>query len=214
MSENNQTNLALLEVSTKPKIFFILGGPGSGKGTLCDQMVKVLGFQHFSTGDLLRKELEEHPESEFARTLRALMTEGKLVSSDLLLDLLIEKIKELKGPNVNILLDGFPRNKENVEIWKKKKLDIEFDVKAAVFLDCCFATMESNILERAKTSGRDDDNIETIRKRIETFEVHTKPLLEIFEKEQKIIKVDAEKSPDDIFKDVIEQFQERNISIY
>ena len=205
------SNITIYENPPKPKIFFILGGPGAGKGTLCDAMVKELGFHHFSTGDLLRKELEENPDSEFSRTLKSYMSEGKLVSSEFLLDLLFKKIKKLKDPNLKILLDGFPRNLENVETWNKKKLDIIFDFKLAIFLDCCFETMKSNILERGKTSGRNDDNIETIKKRIATFESETKPLVAVFEKEQKIIKIDAEQSPEIIFNEVLEKFKVRNI---
>lgn len=204
-------NCLIFEAPPKPMIFFILGGPGSGKGTLCEQLVKKLGFHHFSTGDLLRQELTQNQESEISQSIKTLMSEGKLVSSDLLLDLVSEKIKELKKPNVRILLDGFPRNEENVEIWKKKGLDQNFDVKMAFFLDCCFETMESNILERSKSSGRDDDNIETIRKRIETFELHTKPLVDIFAREHKIFVVDAEKSPENIFEVVVEKLKELNV---
>jgi len=197
--------------SSKPLIFFILGGPGAGKGTLCGQMVKELGFHHFSTGDILRRELEENPDSVFSTSIRNHISEGKLVSSELLLSLLTEKIKKLNENNVKILLDGFPRNKENLDVWKDMELDMEFEVKVSIFLDCSLETMESNILERAKTSGRSDDNMETIKKRIIVFETQTKPLLEIFEKEDKIIRVDAEKSPEHIFQEVKEQFKERKI---
>lgn len=195
----------------KPMIFFILGGPGAGKGTLCDKMAKELGFEHFSTGDLLRKELEENPESSISQTIKANIMEGKLVSSNLLLDLLANNIRNLKYPRPKILLDGFPRNFENIQIWKEKSFDQEFDVKSAIFLECCFETMESNVLERAKTSGRADDNIETIKKRIQIFDDHTKPLLELFEKDEILIVVDAEKSPDDIYLDVIDRLKERKI---
>lgn len=197
--------------SSKPTVFFILGGPGAGKGTLCDSLVRELGFHHFSTGDLLRRELAENPFSEYSSSIKTHISEGSLVPSRLLLSLLEEKIKQIKENDVKILLDGFPRNMENLDVWKGMALDEEFDVKMALFLDCCFETMESNVLERAKTSGRSDDNLEIIRKRIKVFETQTRPIIEHLEREEKIVRLDAEKSPEHIFREVKGILRERKI---
>lgn len=207
----NLNQKSKINESPKPMIFFILGGPGAGKGTLCTKIVNEHDFQHFSTGELLRKELTENPDSTISRTIKVIISEGKLVSSDLLLDLLVKAIKELKDPQPMILLDGFPRNQENLEIWKRRRLDQEFDVKMAIHLECCASTMESNIIERAQTSSRDDDTAETIKKRIEVFEKQTKPLLELFERDRLLFVVDAEKSPEEIYSKVIQKMKEEEI---
>ena len=195
----------------KPQILFILGGPGSGKGTVCDQLVKNCGFQHFSTGDLLRKEQEENPESEISKNIKNLMTEGKLVSSDILVDLIKNAIKKLKDPRAKILLDGFPRSQENIDVWTQKKMDEEFDVKFVLFLECGFETMEKRLMERAKTSGRADDNPETIKKRFDTFEHMTKPIIEFYEKNNKLVKINAETDANTVFNEVLEKFKEKGL---
>lgn len=78
-------------------------------------------------------------------------------------------------------MDGFPRNQENVDAWKAKMKDVckleflmNFDVDQAV--------MEERMLKRAETSGRSDDNPETIKKRLDTFHSMTKPIIEYYTK--------------------------------
>lgn len=74
----------------KPQIVFILGGPGSGKGTQCADMVEKYGFNHFSTGDLLRDFIKT--ECEEALQIRNLMSEGKLVPSKMLVEIVKRNI--------------------------------------------------------------------------------------------------------------------------
>jgi len=193
--------------ASKPQILFILGGPGSGKGTLCEQLVSKCGFAHLSTGDLLRKEQEEHPESE----LTQIMKDGKLVSSDILVDLIRAAIVKLNNPKAKILLDGFPRSQENIDIWAMKKMNEDFDVKFCLFLECGFETMEKRLLGRAQTSGRADDNPETIKKRFETFDSKTKPILEFYEKNGKLVKINAETDPDTVLAAVLKTFEEKGM---
>ena len=94
---------------TKPQIFFVLGGPGSGKGTQCDRLVENYGFKHISVGDLLRDEKEKGGSE--AEELDNLMKEGKLVSSNLVMKLMKKKLA-IEGC-CRYLIDGFPRNEEN-----------------------------------------------------------------------------------------------------
>lgn len=198
-------------IAVKPVVIFILGGPGSGKGTLCDQLVKECHFIHFSTGDLLRKEQEENSESDLSKTIKQLMTDGKLVPSGILVDLIRNAIKKLNGANVKILLDGFPRNQENIDVWKEKKMEEDCDARFCLFLECGFETMEKRLLGRAETSGRADDNPETIKKRFETYENETKPILEFFETKNKLVKANAESDPMTVFNAVIEKLKEKGL---
>lgn len=86
------------------------------------------------------------------------------------------------GPNNNIyLVDGFPRSAENYEAWKKVIGD-EVEIKTLLYLDCKLETLEARLLERAKISGREDDNIDTIRKRFRTYNDQTKPFLEYYKR--------------------------------
>lgn len=96
---------------TKPHIFFLLGGPGSGKDTQAEKLVQDYKFKHFSTGELLR--LEREKGGELAKTIDSYMKEGKLLPSSLVVDLLEAGIAE--GGNRRYLFNGFPRNRENWE---------------------------------------------------------------------------------------------------
>ncbi len=90
----------------KPHIFFLLGGPGSGKGTQSDKLVEEYRFKHLSTGDLLREEISKG--GEMAETIQKYMTEGKMLSSELVVKLLKKGIATYG--NRRYLFDGFPRN--------------------------------------------------------------------------------------------------------
>ena len=81
------------------------------------------------------------------------------------------------------LIDGFPRNADNLEGWNKIMADFA-DVRFTLFLDCPEKTMETRLLGR--NEGRTDDNIESIRKRFHTYQTETRPILDIFEKEVEI----------------------------
>jgi adenylate kinase family enzyme len=94
---------------TKPHIYFLLGGPGSGKDTQGENLIRDYKFKHLSTGQLLRMQKEKG--GELAKTIDAYMREGKLLPSSLVVDLLEEGIQE--GGNRRYLFNGFPRSREN-----------------------------------------------------------------------------------------------------
>ena len=75
---------------TKPHIFFLLGGPGSGKGTQAEYLIRDYKFKHLSTGDLLREEQQKG--GELAKTIDSYIKEGKLISSDLVVQLIDKSI--------------------------------------------------------------------------------------------------------------------------
>lgn len=140
----------------KPKIIFILGGPGSGKGTQCDIMTSRYGYVHYSTGDLLREFIKT--DCEEAAKIRAIIAEGKLAPSEMLVDIIKKNIFK-NGPNNKVyLIDGFPRSAENYEAWKKIFGD-DVDVKTLLYLECTLETLEARLIERGKSSGREDDNL-------------------------------------------------------
>ena len=91
----------------KAKVIFVVGGPGSGKGTQCEKIVNKYGYTHLSSGDLLREEVKSG--SERGKHLNELMQKGILVSNQLVLDMLkdamLAKMKTSKG----FLIDGYPR---------------------------------------------------------------------------------------------------------
>lgn len=180
----------------KAKIFFVLGGPGSGKGTMCELLKKKYNFEHLSTGDLLRAEVKSN--SILGQEANKYMIEGKMVPGDIPVKLIKNAIEEKKENNNLFIIDGYPRNKSNIEYWEKViKNDVE--IIGCLFLECSKKIMKDRILNRGKTSGRKDDNEEVFEKRIEVYLEETIPILEYFEKMDKLFKVSAEGSIEECF---------------
>jgi UMP-CMP kinase len=152
-----------LAARPKPQVLFVLGGPGAGKGTQCAKIVADYGFVHLSAGDLLREERQSGGET--GALIDTYIKEGKIVPVEITIELLRRamSLHALKG-SYNFLIDGFPRNADNLQGWNRA-MQNDADVRFVLFFDCSEQTMEARLLERGKTSGRSDDNIDSIRKR-------------------------------------------------
>ncbi|PKU82718.1 UMP-CMP kinase [Dendrobium catenatum] len=175
------------------KVVFVLGGPGSGKGTQCANIVRVFGFTHLSAGDLLRAEIKSG--SENGTMIQNMIKEGKIVPSEVTIKLLEKAM--LENGNDKFLIDGFPRNEENRAAFEEvTKIEPEF----VLFFDCPEEEMERRLLGR--NQGRDDDNIETIRKRFKVFLESSLPVVDYYNLKGKVRKVDAAKPIDDVFESV------------
>ena len=190
---------------SKARVVFVIGGPGSGKGTQCAKIKDEFKYNHMSTGDVLRTVVKEKKAPGW-QELEADMKEGKLISSQKLISFV--KVGIVASQNKKILLDGFPRNKENLDEWNKQMKDVA-DVVAVVYFELADEVMKERLLGR--NEGRADDNEETIAKRISTFNQETKPVIDAYEKEGKVIKIDASKSVDDVFAEVKQKFTEKNL---
>ena len=154
------------------KNIVIFGAPGAGKGTQSDYIVERYGLTHISTGDLLRKEIAD--QTELGKRIKSIMDAGQLVSDDIVIEMIDNAIgRDTKG----ILFDGFPRNVAQAEV-----------------LDQLLAKREELIrrmLERAKTSGRSDDNEETIKHRLVEYENKTLPVAAYYNKQGKELKING-----------------------
>ncbi|XP_025408349.1 adenylate kinase isoenzyme 1 [Sipha flava] len=176
---------------------WILGGPGSGKGTLCDKIVTKYGFTHISTGDLLRDEVNTG--SERGQELVKIMKEGALVPTSVVMELLNEKIKSKVATSKGFLIDGYPREKKQGE-------EFEIAIKPVdmvLYLESKDETMVQRLLKRAETSGRSDDNLETIQKRLQTFHANNDPIIEAYK--SKVVIISAEQSAEAVFAEAEKQ---------
>jgi len=174
----------------QPNIVFVLGGPGAGKGTMCELAESQLGWTHLSTGDLLRSEREAGGPT--ADTIEELMTAGELVPDEIVVTLLknaMEKVTRTTGKN-NFLLDGFPRSLSNLDEWYKV-FGRETELPKMLYFECPYPVLEKRILGRAKYSGRTDDNIESIKLRFDTFKEETLPTVELFKGKNKCVNIDT-----------------------
>ncbi|KAF3819864.1 hypothetical protein GH733_015373 [Mirounga leonina] len=103
------------------------------------------------------------------------------------------------------LIDGFPRNQDNLQGWNKT-MDGKADVSFVLFFDCNNEICIERCLERGKSSGRSDDNRESLEKRIQTYLQSTKPIIDLYEEMGKVKKIDASKSVDEVFDQVMKIF--------
>ena len=178
------------EACPKPNVVFILGGPGSGKGTMCELAETQLGWVHLSTGDLLRAErLKGGPT---ATTIEEFITAGKLVPNEITVTLLknaMEMATRTTGKN-NFLLDGFPRSLNNMEGWYEI-FGRDAELPKMLYFECPYDVLEKRIMGRAKYSGRSDDNLESMKLRFDTFKAETLPTVELFKGKNKCVEVDA-----------------------
>lgn len=182
------------------KVFFILGGPGSGKGTNCDYLVRDFGYTHFSAGELLR-EAAKGGTSEVAKKIGEILRSGHIVPSEITVELLRQSIADHPNPR-GYLIDGFPRKEDQAHMFE----DGIARAKAIVYFDCSEQTMESRLFNRASGAARDDDNAETIRTRFRVNVEQCMPVVERYKSEGRCYVIDANHDREQVYKDVKEVF--------
>lgn len=177
----------------RPFISFVLGGPGSGKGTQCAKIADTFGFVHLSAGDLLRKEMSS--DGENGAMIRDIIKEGKIVPSEITVKL-IRRATE-SSENHKFLIDGFPRCDEN-RIAFERIIGAEPDI--VLFFDCPEEDMMKRVLSR--NQGRIDDNIETIKKRLKVFDEFNLPVINYYSGKGKVHKINAIGTVEEVFERV------------
>ncbi|XP_015581030.2 probable UMP-CMP kinase 2 [Ricinus communis] len=176
-----------------PFMTFVLGGPGSGKGTQCLKIAKTFGFKHLSAGDLLRREILSN--SDDGAMILNTIKEGRIVPSEVTVKL-IKKEMELSD-NSKFLIDGFPRTEENRIAFEHI---IGAEPNIVLFFDCPQEEMVKRVLNR--NEGRVDDNIDTIKKRLEVFSALNLPVIGYYSKKGKLHTINAVGTVDEIFEQV------------
>lgn len=102
----------------KFEVLFILGGPGAGKGTLCYHISKQYGYVHLSAGDLLREERMK-PGSQYGELIENHIKNGSIVPVAITCSLLDRAMQASDNPHKRFLIDGFPRNQDNIDGWNE-----------------------------------------------------------------------------------------------
>lgn len=164
------------------KNIVIFGAPGSGKGTQSDLLVKKYGFKHISTGDVLRAEIKNG--TELGNTAKGFIDNGQLIPDSLMIDILASVYDSL-CPCEGVIFDGFPRTIPQAEALKEMLAKRGTEVSGMLELDVPNEMLIERLVNRGKTSGRADDNEETIRKRLDVYNNQTAPLIEWYKKEGK-----------------------------
>jgi len=175
----------------------ICGAPGCGKGTQSDLIVKKYKLKHLSTGDLLRKEIAE--KTELGKTAESYISQGQLVPDTMIIDILSKNVDNQEEGSNGIILDGFPRTVAQAEALEVmlKKLNKEITTLIDVKVD--EEDLINRLITRGQTSGRSDDNLETIQKRLTVYQTQTAPVNDFYKKLNKYTSVDGMGTIDDIF---------------
>jgi len=187
-----------------PEVVFVLGGPGCGKGTFSERIVQQFGYKHLSAGDLLRAE-RQRPGSAVGELIESRIKEGKLVPSEVTVGLVEQEMRNQGWEGGKYLVDGFPRSPDNSATWESM-LGGKTRLRFCLVIECSEECMERRLLHRGQTSGRSDDNIETIRKRFKTFQEESVPVIEKFERDNLVRKVNSEPGIDAVWHEVVAIF--------
>merc|ERR1719335_990303 len=133
-------------MSDIPTVVFVLGGPGAGKGTQCEKIVEHFdGWGHVSAGDCLRAE-RNNPDSADGALINERIREGKIVPAEITVRLMLKQMAASAGKQ-KFLIDGFPRNLDNVTTWEKE-VGAKARLASVFFFDCAEQVMEERLLER------------------------------------------------------------------
>ena len=180
----------------------LLGGPGAGKGTQAGYITQKYNIPQISTGDMLRAHVKAG--SELGKAAKKIMDDGGLVSDDIIMGMIKERIKEDDCKN-GYLFDGFPRTIPQADALKAGGIPVDAVVEIDVDDDEIIKRMSGRRvhLESGRTyhvvfnpprvegkddaTGedliqRDDDKEETVRKRLEVYHEQTEPLIEYYSK--------------------------------
>jgi len=187
-----------------PKVVFVLGGPGAGKGTQCQMIAEKYGYIHLSAGDLLRAERNK-PTSEVGALIEKHIREGTIVPVEITCALLHQAMMEqlaLNAKHDSFLIDGFPRNQDNLDGWNRE-MSTKTTTQFVLFFDCVTEVCIERCLSRGSAgSGRSDDNMESLRKRIVTYNESTKQIIEHYDKIGLVRRIDASGTPAEVFEAV------------
>lgn len=201
----------------------MLGAPGSGKGTQAKTLEQRYGFPQVSTGDLLRKAVADG--TPLGLEAKAIMDAGELVSNEIVLGMIKERIAA-DDARAGFILDGYPRNRAQAEDLERVLADLGIALDAAVLMDVdsdilmkrltgrrtCSATGKllniyfspQSEIDACREAGgelvqREDDNEETIANRLKVYRDQTAPLIEYYEGRGLLRKVEAEGSIDEVY---------------
>lgn len=179
----------------------IFGAPGSGKGTQSERLIERYGLQHISTGELLRDHIARG--THLGKVADMYISNGLLIPDELMLEVLSDLFKEHpEHIEKGVIFDGFPRTIPQAEALTKMLAEYGTDIHAVVGLDVDEDELVRRMLERGKASGRADDNIDTIRKRLDVYHRQTAPLRNYYSELGRFHAIDGNGDVDRIFDDI------------
>jgi adenylate kinase len=166
----------------------LIGPPGSGKGTQAERIADHFGITHISSGELLRKHVEE--QTSIGRMVADVVARGDLVPDSIVMDILRKPV-EAASQRGGYVLDGFPRTVAQAESAYLVAKDLNARVQVAVYLKVPGGDLIERMLRRSHDAGRNDDQEEIMHHRIAVFDELTTPLLDYYANREILITVDG-----------------------
>ena len=201
----------------------LLGAPGSGKGTQAKMLMAERNVPHISTGDMLREAVAAG--TRFGQKARTIMDAGDLVSDDVMLGIISERLAQADAGD-GFILDGFPRTRQQAEDFEELLDQLSAPLDAAILMDVDFDILMKRLTGRRTCSvtgkllniffsapeeidectaaggeliQRDDDNEEIIGNRLDVYRRQTEPVIEFYRNRDRLKTVDAEGSIDEVY---------------
>lgn len=175
----------------------ICGAPGCGKGTQSDLIVEKYALKHLSTGDLLRKEIGE--KTALGLEAEKFISLGNLVPDQMIIDMITNAVNSLPANCNGIILDGFPRTLAQAEALENLLNGINKPTTVLLDLNVEENELIARLVKRGETSGRSDDNLETIKKRLEVYQINTAPVSEYYKNINKYAAIEGMGTVEEIF---------------
>jgi adenylate kinase len=174
----------------------IFGPPGAGKGTQAQLIAEKYGQKHLSSGEILRTERKKS--ESLNEEIKKYQDKGELVPDQIINELMQNEIRQ-NFTKAGFILDGYPRT-----IEQAKELDkflSQENNRINLVLEISLTEEESiaRIIERAKTSGRSDDNPEVIKDRCRIYEEESTPIIEYYRQQEKLVKIDGQATVNEVF---------------
>ena len=179
----------------------LFGPPGAGKGTQAQMLVSEFGMVQLSTGDMLRAAIAAG--SELGLKAKSIMDAGQLVSDDIIIGMISERMDAPDCAN-GVILDGFPRTVAQAEaldqMFADKNIALDSVIEIAVDEAALFARIENRA---AETGGsRSDDNAEVLAERLKVYHANTAPILPYYRDKNKLVTIDGMQSIDKVSEDI------------
>jgi len=175
----------------------LFGPPGAGKGTQSQFLREKYGLTYISTGEILREEIAA--ETELGLQVKEIISKGNLVSDEIVADIIENKIaKNLQSSG--FLFDGYPRTVKQAETLTNILKKFNMNLSGVLSLEVPEELLIERMLERGKTSGRADDNIDSIKHRFVEYDNKTKPVLDYYKDSGKLYSINGVGAIEDIFK--------------
>ncbi len=181
-------------------LLVLLGPPGAGKGTQAELICKDHNFFHFSTGNILRDEINN--ETAVGKKIKEIINQGKLVSDKIIIKIVDNIVTKELSTNKGVLLDGFPRNLSQalaLNLLLKKK---NHSITCVIHIRIDNNEILKRIEKRKQIEGRQDDDISVLKSRLKVYTKETKPLIKLYKKEKKISDVNGMQNIDNVNKDI------------